>query len=155
LPWANWRNRSICWLQVVRVQGPEENIQFSLQLGAPQGGIEAPGVDELIQEQRLANDLLADPGAHAGQADQLRQDDGPFHQHGQVGGTPGHGLQHPQHPLQGQIRRLRTGDHRQTQGHELVQALATAAAKILTVGGGAEGFQPRPGLVWVAETALG
>ena len=142
-------------LQVVRVQGAEEPVQLGLQFRPPQGGIEATGIDQLVQEQGLADDLLADPGAHAGQADQLGEDDGPLHQHGQVGGAPGHGLQHPQNPLQGQVRGHGAGNHRQAQGHELVEALAAAAAEFLAVGRGTEGLQPRPGLLGIGEAGLG
>ena len=61
-------------LQVLRVHGVQQGIQLGLQVLAAQGGIESARVDQLVEQQRLADDLLRDPGAHAGEPRELGED---------------------------------------------------------------------------------
>jgi hypothetical protein len=66
-------------------------------------------------------------------------------QHGNVGGAAHDGFEHPQHPLQREVWRIRGPDDLQHQRHELAQTLTALGAEPLACGGVAEALDALQG----------
>ncbi len=75
-------------------------------------------------------------------------------EHRQIGGAAQDGLEHPQHTLQHEVRRLGTGRHLQDQGDELGHAVAAAPAQSLARSRVAQRLQPPESSVRILEAGL-
>ena len=93
--------------RVVHIDTVELARQFVPQLLARQRVVERARVQQLIQQQRMPGDGMADPGARGGQLDQLLPRRGIFRQQGQIDVAAGDGLDHFEDAFQRRDGRLR------------------------------------------------
>ncbi len=74
-------------LQIPRIHTVDKLLDLLFKLGLTQRHIQAPRVQQLIQEQGMPGQKRYDPGTGSGQLDQMGQGLGIFKQQGHIAGT--------------------------------------------------------------------
>ncbi len=127
------------------------------QLGGQLGGLwraeQAPFVEQLVEQDREAGDLLGNHRAGRAEGQQALQRAGVLGQQHQVGRTPRHRLHQRQDPLQHHVRPGR--DHGQQARHEGIQALPPETLHGSYLGAVAQIGQALPGRRGIDEAGVG
>ncbi len=114
-------------LQIILWYAREALAQFAGQLRCQWRAEQAAFIEQLIEQQGVACDLLGNPWAGGAQGQQTAQGTGVLGEQDQVGRAPGHGFDQRQYPLEHQVGVLVLDRLGQQSRDEGVQPLAPKA----------------------------
>ncbi|MNP03361.1 hypothetical protein D3C76_952440 [compost metagenome] len=111
-------------------------------------------VEQFVEQQREAGDLLGDPRARRAQRQQTPQRTGVLGQQHQVRGTTGHGFDQRQHPFQYQIRIVMFHGLCQQTRNKSIETFATQTLHRPQLRAAAQASQGFQGFWGILETTL-